>query len=129
MKSYGDVLDVFHSMPLTKYEFPEALELQLFKNALAEYELDVGSLGYDSTTYEFTENVESYAIYTIGLMMYIGSLVRELSRVMKLNAITGREVSLTGMDATKRVTKQELESELQRAQMLLHKQKQHSFNN
>ncbi len=129
MQTYFDVLNVFHSMPLTKYEFPEALEMQFFLNALAEYELDVGDLQYDLTTQEFKASIPSYTVYTLGLMMYICSLVRELSRVMKLNAITGRDVSLTGMDATKRVTKQELEDELNRAQTLLHKQKKHAFDN
>lgn len=129
MQTYFDVLNVFHSMPLTKYEFPEALEMQFFLNALAEYELDVGDLQYDLTTQEFKVSIPSYTVYTLGLMMYICSLVRELSRVMKLNSITGRDISLTGMDATKRVTKQELEDEINRAQTLLHKQKKHAFDN
>ena len=59
--------------------------------------------------------------------MYVNYLTQELSRVMKLNGIIGKDISLTGMDARKRVTIQELESEKLYAEKLLHKQKQHCF--
>ena len=42
-------------------------------------------------------------------------------------SLNGKDISLTGMDATKRVTIQELESEKLYAEKLLHKQKQHCF--
>jgi len=126
---YEEVLDVFHSMVLTKYEFPPLLEMQFFKNAKAEYDLEISTLTFDYELNEFSGEIPSYAIMTLGTMMYIGSLVRELSRVMKLNSITGRDVSITGNDATKRVTAAELASELERAKELLHKQKQHCFDN
>ena len=60
-------------------------------------------------------------------MMYVSYLQRELSRVMALNGIYGKDVQLTGQDATKRVTKQELDSEKEYVETLLHKQKQHAY--
>ena len=114
---------------MSKYELPETLEKQFFINALAKYELDIAPLDYDFSLNEFPVKLASYTVTTLGLMMYIESLTRELSRVMKLNAISGRDVSLTGMDATKRVTKDELDTEYERAGALLHKQKQHCYNN
>jgi len=126
---YQDVVDVFHSYVMSKYEFPDLLEKQFFINSLAEYELEIATLGFNFETNEFPIALPSYTIMTLGLIMYINSLTRELSRVMKLNSITGKDVSLTGMDATKRVTKSELDSELSRANILLNKQKTHCFDN
>jgi len=126
---YQDVVDVFHSYVMSKYEFPDLLEKQFFINSLAEYELEIATLGFNFETNEFPIALPSYTVMTLGLIMYINSLTRELSRVMKLNSITGKDVSLTGMDATKRVTKSELDSELSRANILLNKQKNHCFDN
>lgn len=60
--------------------------------------------------------------------MYVNYLTQELSRVMKLNGIIGKDISLTGVDATKRVTLEELQSEKIYVEKLLNKQKQHAFN-
>lgn len=65
---------------------------------------------------------------TLAQMMYVCYLQRELSRVMALNAISGKDLTITGMDATKRVTKQELDSQVALVETLLHRQKNHSYN-
>ena len=46
---------------------------------------------------------------------------------MALNGIYGKDIQITGGDATKRVTKQEFEHEISRVNQMLHKQKQHCF--
>lgn len=125
--SYLDVLKVFHSLLKSKFEINEDLEYQWFLNALADYELEISSLDYLDNQKIFANTLSRQIIRTLGLFMYVNYLTQELSRVMKLNGIIGKDISLTGMDATKRVTIQELESEKLYAEKLLHKQKQHCF--
>ncbi len=126
--SYLDVLNVFHSLLKSKFEINEGLEYQWFLNALADYELEIGFLEFSEESRNFTYSLPRYTIKTLGLIMYVNYLTQELSRVMKLNGIIGKDISLTGMDATKRVTIEELQSEKIYAEKLLHKQKRHAFN-
>ena len=124
---YIEVLNVFHSLVKSKIEIDEGLEYQWFLNAIADYELEIASLNYLDNQKVFSDNLSRQVIRTLGLFMYVNYLTQELSRVMKLNGIIGKDISLTGMDATKRVTLQELENEKLYAEKLLHKQKQHCF--
>ncbi len=126
--SYLDVLNVFHSLLKSKFEIDEDLEYQWFLNALADYELEIGFIEFSERSRSFSYTLPRYIIKTLGLIMYVNYLTQELSRVMKLNGIIGKDISLTGMDATKRVTIEELQSEKTFAEKLLHKQKQHAFN-
>lgn len=126
--SYLDVLNVFHSLLKSKFEIDEDLEYQWFLNALADYELEIDFLEFSEGSRSFSYDLPRYIIKTLGLIMYVNYLTQELSRVMKLNGIIGKDISLTGMDATKRVTLEELQSEKIYAEKLLHKQKQHAFN-
>ena len=127
MKTKTDVINTFHSFPLSKYALPDGLENQFFVNALAEYELEIGDLGYDEITQTFNENVHRGAILTLGMLMYINYITRELSRIEKLNGFKGKDISLTGNDASKRITLADLELEIKRVNSLLHKQKNHCF--
>lgn len=124
---YTEVLNVFHSLLKSKIEIDEQLEYQWFLNALADYELEISNLGYLDIQKVFSSSLSRHIIRTLGLIMYVNYLTQELSRVMKLNGIIGKDISLTGMDSTKRVTIQELESEKLYAEKLLYKQKQHCF--
>ena len=126
--SYLDVLNVFHSLLKSKFEIDMDLEYQWFLSALADYELELSQLNYLESQRAFADSLPRYIIKTLGLIMYVNYLTQELSRVMKLNGIIGKDISLTGMDATKRVTLEELQSEKIYAEKLLHKQKQHAFN-
>ena len=126
--SYLDVLNVFHSLLKSKFEIDMDLEYQWFLNALADYELEIGFLEFSEGSRSFSYALPRYIIKTLGLIMYVNYLTQELSRVMKLNGIIGKDISLTGMDATKRVTLEELQNEKIYAEKLLHKQKQHAFN-
>ena len=126
--SYLDVLNVFHSLLKSKFEIDEDLEYQWFLNALADYELEISFLEFSERSRSFSYTLPRHIIKTLGLIMYVNYLTQELRRVMKLNGIIGKDISLTGMDATKRVTLEELQSEKTLAEKLLHKQKQHAFN-
>lgn len=126
--SYQDVLSVFHSLFKSRFEINEDLQYQWFLNALSGYELEIGALDYQEQSGIFSSRLPLSVVRTLGLMMYENYLTQELSRVMKLNGIIGKDISLTGLDATKRVTLQELENERNYVQELLHKQKQNCFN-
>lgn len=119
----------FHSMPLTKYEIPSELAHEWLKTAIADYELELScDLKYDPIVQAFTEKLDNQTIRVLALMVYVSYLQRELSRVMTLNGIYGKDIQITGGDATKRVTKQELEHEISRVAQILHKMKKHSFD-
>lgn len=126
--TFSDIETMFHSMPLTKFEIPEALEEEWLKIAVADYELNIGiDLKYDAGKREFSGTLSSIVCRTLAQMMYVSYLQRELSRVMALNGIYGKDIQLTGQDATKRVTKQELDSQIALVETLLHRQKTHAF--
>lgn len=124
---YDDIVNFFYSMPMIKVTLPDDLIEQWFFGALSEYELNINSLHYDKEIKKFEKEIPIYTQETIALMMYVRYLRRELSRVTKINSIVGKDLQLTGMDSTKRVTKAELDSEILNVKDLIHKQMQHVF--
>lgn len=126
--NYTDVVNMFHSMPKTKREISKAVEEQYFLAALADYELNVGALGYDAEICEFKTHLPYQVVYTLGLIMYTRYLRQELSRTLKLNGLSGKDITLTGVAAAKQYTYAELQSELQEVQKLLFKQMQHCYS-
>lgn len=123
-----DVLNSFHSLPMSKYVLNKDLQKQWFIDSLGEYELEVEELSYNDIEEVFPCKLPQYKIKTIALIMYTNYLTRELSRAEKLNGISGKDIQMTGADGSKRVTLADLELEQARAEKMLHKQKQHSFN-
>lgn len=123
-----DVIHSFHSHPLAKQALPTGLEYQFFLSALGVYELEISSLNYIANVEEFDSNIGNTVIYTLGMLMYTQYLTRELSRIEKLNGFSGKDLSMTGVPASKTVTKEDLEIELSRVTLLLHKQKQPAYN-
>ncbi len=126
--TYNEIINSFHSHPLAKQALPDGLENQFFLSALGEYELDVESLNYNRETKEFGSQLSEGAIYTLGMIMYTQYITRELSRIEKLNGFSGKDLSMTGVPASKTVTKEHLEIELSRVALLLHKQKPSAYN-
>lgn len=123
-----DVINSFHSHPMSKNLLPTGLEHQFFLNALAQYELEIQELGFDEETKEFTAKISRESVFTLGMLMYIEFLIRELSRIEKLNGFHGKDIQMTGSDGSKRVTLSDLELEISRVNELLHKQKLHSYS-
>lgn len=124
----AEVIQSFRSHPMAKKALPEGLEDEWFDSALAQYETDIDELGYDSDESQFDSKLKRGVIYTLGLIMYMEYLTRELSRAEKLNGFRGKDIQLTGSDASKNVTYKDLLFEKERVQELLHKQKTHAFN-
>lgn len=126
--TFEEIEAQFHSMPLTKYKIPEGLEQEWLEVAIADYELDLScDLGYDADELSFSTKLSNITVRILALMMYVCYLQRELSRVMALNGIYGKDIQITGGDETKRTTKAELENEMSRVRERLHKLKQNSF--
>lgn len=127
--TFEDIQRSFHTMPLTKYLIAPELEQEWLKIAVADYELDLScDLHYDKDNLTFEKELDASTARVLALMMYVCYLQRELSRVMALNSIYGKDIQITGTDATKRVTKLELEHEIYRVNERLHKMKQHCFD-
>lgn len=125
----NDIIQSFHSHPMSKHIIPEGLENQFFLNALSQYELDIDSLNYDEISENFPIQLERIVVYTLGMLMYIEYLTRELSRIEKLNGFHGKDIQMTGSDGSKRITYSDLQLEIERVRELLHKQKRHCYNN
>lgn len=123
-----DVINCFHSLPMSKTTLPQGLEHQFFLNALSIYELEVETLNYDEEKGEFDSVISRHIITTLSMLMYVNFLTRELSRLEKLNGFHGKDIQMTGNDGSKRVTLADLQLEIQRVEDLLHKQKTHAFN-
>ena len=125
----ADVIQKFRSLPMAKQVLPEGLEDEWFDSALGQYELDVDKLGYDIDSSKFASKLEPFVVYSLGLLMYQEYLTRELSKAEKINGFRGKDIQLTGSDASKNVTYKDLVLQQQRVQEFLHKQKTHAFNN
>lgn len=115
-------------MPLTKFEIQEGLEREWFSTAVADYELNIGcDLEYNEKKEKFSKKLDRSVVRTLAQMIYVSYLQRELSRVMALNGIYAKDVQVTGQDATKRVTKQELDDQIALVERLLHRQKEPAY--
>lgn len=126
--TFSEIETMFHSMPLTKFDIPEGLEAEWLKIAVADYEFNLGcDLGYDAGQRAFAGTLPMIAARTLAQMMYVSYLQRELSRVMALNGIYGKDIQITGQDATKRVTKQELDSQKELVEVMLYRQKDPAY--
>ena len=126
--SFSTIERKFHSMPKTKFDIPDALEAEWLTTAIADYELNLGEdLGYNEELREFSSKLPGDTIRILAQMMYVSYLQRELSRVMALNGIYGKDIQITGQDATKRVTKQELDSQIALVEVLLHRKKDPAY--
>jgi hypothetical protein len=122
-KTYTDAIQSFESTFQAKVVLPTGLEAQWFKDALGEYELEIGTTSYDEGTQTFPVTFQQYQINSIGYLMKLRWCERELSRVLQINNIIGKDVSLNGNGDTKRMTKEELLIEMARVKDLLDKQK------
>lgn len=123
----NEIVTMFHSMFKSPIEISPALEQQYFRAALGEYALNIRELPYDASSESFERTLTYSEILTLALMMYTRYLTQELSRVLKLNGIGGKDVTMTGVPASKTQTAGELQHELEYVQRLLYKQMRHCY--
>lgn len=123
------VFDVFESLIREKTALSATLEAQWLLDAIAEYGVELDELTYDSTTGTFDTVLPQATITTLGYMMKISYLRREVSRVNKMNNIITKDLSLNGNGDSKRFTLEELREEISRAQDFVNKQKTSYYTN
>lgn len=126
--SAEDVINSFQSTIRDRELLAPGLQYQWFLDALGEFQLEISELDYDTATQVFGSELPLYVINTLGYLMKVRYLERELSRVNKLNNIITKDLSLNGMGDAKRATAAEYASELARTKELIHKQKTHFFS-
>lgn len=119
MTTYENVVDAFESIIKNKYVLADGLVEQWFNNAVGEFELNIGSLGYDSVLKGFSYddgnneffnkngNLASHVVLTLATIMKSYYMQQERSRVDKLNNIIGKDISLNGTGDTKKYTAEE----------------------
>lgn len=126
--TYDEVIDSFHSNITDRFVIPPGLEERWFLDAVEEFELELFPLHYDPENCSlYCEQSPPGIKKTLGLLMYVSYLTKELSRVMKLNGIVGKDLSVTGSDGSKRVTKAELDSQKEKVREMLDKFKRLSY--
>lgn len=129
MANRADVISSFESLFSDQNVIPEGLENRWFIDALDEYEMEIHTLDFNTSTFEFTKAPPAGVIMTLAYMMKVRYCERELSRVNKINNLYTKDVQLNGNGDTKRNTAAELESELARAKDFINKQKISYYSN
>ena len=127
--TFFDIQTWFHTMPQTKFEFPDDLEAEWLLIAVSDYELNMGcELGYDPITRSFPGTLNSAIRNTLAQLMYREYLKRELDKAVHMNGIYGKDVTLTGLDTNKRVMKQEYDTQNALIETLYYRQKNPAYN-
>ena len=116
MTTYEDVVNAFESIIKSKYVLADGLVEQWFKNAIGEYELNIGKLGYDAdemgfllsdgenTFFDSKGNLSNHVILNLAELMKSYYMQQERRRVNQLNNIIGKDISLNGTGDTKKYT-------------------------
>ena len=116
MTTYEDVVNAFESIIKSKYVLADGLVEQWFKNAVGEYELNIGKLGYDademgfllsdgeSTFFDSKGNLSNHVVLNLAELMKSYYMQQERRRVNQLNNIIGKDISLNGTGDTKKYT-------------------------
>lgn len=127
--TFDDIYNAFDSLPMSKYLLQQGLKRQWLLRAIGDVDLELSkTLTYDLENNTFLETVDIVTINTLSLLMYTYYLTRELSRAEKINGFSGKDLTMTGSDGSKRVTYADLELELSRVNIYLHKQKVPAYN-
>lgn len=118
-----DVIDSFETLIRERTPLPQGLVELWFEQALGQYELEIGDVGYNREAGAFSETVNRAVIMTLGYMMKVMYVERELSRVNKINNIITNDIKLNGNGETKKYTYNELLEERAAAADYINKQK------
>ena len=118
-----DVIDSFETLIRERTPLPQGLVELWFEQALGQYELEIGHIGYDRNTGMFDEDVRRAVITTLGYMMKVQYCERELSRINKINNIITNDIKLNGNGESKKYTYNELLEERAAAADYINKQK------
>ena len=140
MTTYENVVSVFESIIKSKYVLADGLVQQWFYNAVGEFELNIGKLGYsiDETCFlssdgneEFFDkkgNLQWHVILTLAEIMKSYYMQQERRRVNQLNNVIGKDISLNGTGDTKKYTAEEADNTDWKVADFFQKQKPPAYN-
>lgn len=128
---YSKIQNVFYSTFQSKTEIPIELEEQFFLNAVGDFELNLHEINCSGSVTngdcEILEILPQSKINLLGKLMYKYQLQRERDRIIKLNNIVGRDISLTGMSDTKQVLNKMYDNLLYEIETIIHKLKENTY--
>lgn len=124
----SSVLNYFHTEFQSSIELDAGLENQFLLKAIGDFELDLYPIKYDSEANEFDYDLSIIEQSLLGKLMYKHYLSRERDRILKLNNIVGKDISLTSVGQSKSTIIKASENLKIEIDEILHKLKTSSFN-
>ncbi|WP_079709857.1 hypothetical protein [Paraliobacillus ryukyuensis] len=101
MTTRDNVISNFHTEFQSPTVLPDGIEDQFLIKAVGDFQLDLYPISYSTSTKDFEESISISEEILLGKLMYKHYLSRELDRVLKLNNIVGKDISLTSMAGSK----------------------------
>lgn len=118
-----DVINCFHSLMMNRSALPASLEHQWFVMAVGRYELELKHIEYNTGLSAFTEELPMSVVVTLGYMIVLYYITRELSRIEKIQTFKGKDIEMTGVASSKQVTYNDLLAQKAIAEDYINKQK------
>ena len=140
MTTRKEVVRAFESIIKSKYVFADGLVKQWFNNAVGEFELNIGKLGYDADEIGFLSedgeseffdkkgNLQRHVVLTLAEIMKSYYMQQERRRVNQLNNVIGKDISLNGTGDTKKYTAEEADNTDWKVADFYQKQKPPAYN-
>lgn len=122
------VLDYFYTEFQSTKVLDEGLVKQFLLKSVGEFELNLSPLSYDGGTDTFDSVLSSIEMILLGKLMYKHYLSREKDRVLKLNNIVGKDISLTAMGSSKSEMRQAYEEVDYEIERMISRLKTNSYN-
>lgn len=123
----SDVLNYFYTEFQSTIELPEGLVKQFLLKAIGEFELNLYPINYDLENEVFQYDLNATEMSLLGKIMYKHYLSRERDRILKLNNIVGKDISLTSMGASKSEVRQAYEDVVEEIERTFSRLKKSSF--
>lgn len=123
-----DVINYFHTEFQSTTPLIAELENQFLLKAIGDYELNLEPLNYDITSEVFSEKLSTPKQSLLGKLMYKHYLTRERDRILKLNNIVGKDISLTSMGLSKSSIIKACESVEYEIEKIISRLKTNSYN-
>lgn len=127
MTTKDDVIRRFHTEFMSPTTLPSGLEVEWLKKAIGDFEEELYSLDFDEESESFTSKLKQSEISMLSRLMYKYYLKRDLDRILKLNNIVGKDLSLNAMGQAKAETRMTYEKWCFEIDKYLNKFKENSF--
>ena len=126
--SKSSVLNYFHTEFQSTTVLNPELEDQFMLKAIGDFELNLEPIKYDNTNEVFGVILSNSEQSLLGKLMYKHYLTRERDRILKLNNIVGKDISLTSMGQAKSSILKACESVDYEIEKIISRLKTNSYN-